>query len=63
MDTSKTSRKYSVKYLNYNDHLMSVKIDLSLREKGIRKVETLPIQHFYSLENGNFSIPSIALRK
>ena len=63
METGKHSRKYSVKYLNYNDHPMSVKIDLSMREKVLRSVETLPIQHFYSLENGNFSIPSMSIEE
>ncbi|MCY4491063.1 MAG: nucleotidyl transferase AbiEii/AbiGii toxin family protein [Thaumarchaeota archaeon] len=63
METGKYSRKYSVKYLNYNDYPSSIKIDLSLREKVIRNVETLPIQHFYSLENGNFSIPSMSIEE
>ena len=29
----------------------------------IRNVETLPIQHFYSLDNGNFSIPSMSIEE
>lgn len=63
MKTGKHNRKYSVKYLNYNGHPMSVKIDLSLREKVIKNIETLPIQHFYSLENGNFSIPCMSIEE
>lgn len=63
METGRNNRKYSVKYLNYNDHPMSVKIDLSLREKVIRDVKTLPIRHFYGLENGNFSIPSMSIEE
>ena len=42
---------------------MSFKIDLSLREKVIKNVETLPIRHFYSLENGNFSIPCMDIEE
>ncbi len=64
METGKRSQKYSVKYLNYNGHPMSVKIDLSLREEVVRNVETLPIQHFYSiLETGSFSIPSMSVEE
>ena len=63
MKPGKHSRKYSVKYLNYNDHPMSVKIDLSLREKVIKNAKTLPIQHFYNLENDPFSIPSMSIEE
>lgn len=63
METGKNNKKYSVKYLNYNDHPMSVKIDLSLREKVIRGVKTLPIRHFYGPENGSFSIPSMSVEE
>ena len=63
MDTSEKSRKYSVKYLNYNNFAMSVKIDLSLREEVITKVENKPIQHFYNLGNNEFSIPSMSIEE
>ena len=62
METGKHSRKYSIKYLNYNGHPMSVRIDLSLREV-IGSVKTLPIRHFYGLENGNFSVPSMSIKE
>ena len=62
METGKHSRKYSIRYLNYNGHPMSVRIDLSLREV-IRSVKTLPIRHFYGLESGNFSIPSMSIKE
>ncbi len=61
--TGRTSKKFSVKYLNYNNYPMSVKIDLSHREKVLKTVETLPIQHFYDLKNNNFSIPSMNIEE
>lgn len=63
MRTGKQSRKYSVKYLNYNNYPMSVQIDLSLREKVIENIETLPIRHFYHLKNNNFSVPCMAVEE
>ena len=62
-DIGKLGRKYSVKYLNYNDHPMSVRIDLSLRKNVLKDVKTLPIRHFYSLENGDSSIPSMSIEE
>ena len=62
MGNGKISRKFYVKYLNYNNHPTSVKIDLSFRENVLRDVETLPIRHFYNLENG-FSIPSMDIEE
>ena len=61
LDTSKNSRKYSVKYLNYNNHPASVKLDLSLRDNVITKVENQKINHIYKLEKNDISIPSMNL--
>lgn len=58
METGKNNKKYSVKYLNYNDHPMSVKVDLSLREKVIRGVKTLPIRHFTAQKTAAFPSPA-----
>lgn len=64
IDTAKNSRKFSVKYRNYNNHPDSVKIDLSLREKVIEKITNRQVVHIYSnLENGQFSIPCLSIRE
>ena len=63
MKTGKYSKKYSVKYLNYNAHPASVKIDLSFREKVIRGADVLPIRHFYGQNEGEFSIPSMDIEE
>jgi predicted nucleotidyltransferase component of viral defense system len=47
LETMGSSRKFSVKYNDFNGHANSVKIDLSLREKVIKKIIKLPVLHTY----------------
>lgn len=61
LETSENSRKFAVKYLNYNSFPSSVKIDLSLRENVITKVENQKVSHIYNLANNDFSIPTMSL--
>lgn len=60
--TGKTSKKISVKYTGFNNHPNSVRVDLSLREKVIRKPALLPVLHTYDLGN-KFTIPVMDLEE
>lgn len=60
--TGKTSKKFHVKYTGFNDHPNSVRIDLSLREKVIRKPLLRPVLHVYDLGN-KFTIPIMDLEE
>jgi predicted nucleotidyltransferase component of viral defense system len=58
----KNSKKFHVKYNGFNDQPNSVRIDISLREKVIRKSVPMPVRHFYELGNP-FTIPAMDLEE
>ena len=58
----KNSKKFYVKYNGLNDQPNSVRIDISLREKVIRKPMPMPVHHFYELGNP-FTIPAMDLEE
>ncbi len=59
--TRKYSRRISVKYNDLNGHPNSIKIDLSLRERPLGKVQTKPVLHTYTLEE--FCVPSMSIEE
>jgi len=61
IDTTENSRKYSVKYLDFNNYSNSVKIDLSLREKVLTDITERQVKHIYELDNGTFNIPAMQI--
>lgn len=58
--TRKDSRKFSINYNDYNGHPNSVRIDLSLREKAVGKINEKTVLHVYDLGK-KFSIPTMSL--
>lgn len=59
LETKGNSRKFSVKYKDFNNHPNNVKIDLSLREKVINKTKNLPVLHIYNLTHSKIRTMSL----
>lgn len=59
----KNSRRISVKYNDFNGHPNSIKIDISLRERPLRKVGNSLVLHTYQFENEEFRVPSMNLEE
>jgi uncharacterized protein len=57
------SKKYLVKYNDFNEYPNSVRIDLSLREKPINPVTSRKVLHHYELGNKDFAIPTMDLEE
>jgi predicted nucleotidyltransferase component of viral defense system len=60
--TGNNSKKFYVKYNGFNGSPNSVRVDLSLREKVIRKPLYMPVLHIYELGN-QFAIPTMNLEE
>jgi predicted nucleotidyltransferase component of viral defense system len=59
VETKGNSRKFSVKYKDFNNHPNNVKIDLSLRENVLNKTKNLPVLHIYKLTNSKIRTMSL----
>jgi predicted nucleotidyltransferase component of viral defense system len=59
---AKNSRRLTVKYNDFNGHANSIKIDISLREEIMRKVENREVLHMYDL-GGKFRVPSMHIEE
>jgi len=60
--TGSNSKKFYVKYNGFNGHPNSVRVDLSLREKVIRKSLPMPVLHIYDLES-SFTVPTMNIEE
>jgi predicted nucleotidyltransferase component of viral defense system len=63
LGTKGNSRKFTIKYNDFNDHPNSVKIDLSLREKVMKKTKNLSVLHIYNNLSDNFKILTMSLEE
>ena len=63
LETLRNSRKFSVKYDDFNGHPNSVKIDLSLREKVIKETTKLSVLHIYENLSNKSKILSMSLEE